>query len=448
MNDPIDPNNPVPSTPVSLTSTPAIITTTNTQALPQITTQAITTSSNPTGALAAPPPAPAAAPAPASATPTSSNVVRNLNSSFASTVTAPTLARVQQLQLTRSSTPKRVYNQVATTTTTTSSSIQSVLQQTTMQQQLQQTAKKQRVEILTWSAPFAVVPDPADPNQTYKQLEIAMSHQNEEAKSRYKNLLLPSINSYPKLTCDVFIRWKKHFEAVCYTTTELYGLLEEGPLQNPIDKPEISDILFNGYNGTVLYFLAQSTYQYVEMYCNKINNHLWQAIMEAIKDDTEALTFASSVPHLDYSSLWSKLCSRWMETAEIRKSKILSQFNDIHKTPKETFKEYYHRLETVINNLNVEFNYIVPDDQIVLKVLHGVEGQLQTLFLYLKSTKMQIRDISKQLIISEEELLLTKSKTETAHSTSSHTRRCFICQSPDHVQNNCPNNISVSVNSK
>jgi hypothetical protein len=122
---------------------------------------------------------------------------------------------------------------------------------------------------LTGQLHFMVIPDPANPDPTYKQLETAMTHQNEESKMRYKNLILPSINSYPKLTCDTFVRWKNHFEAVCYTTTELYGLLEEGPLQNPIDKPEINDILFQGYNGTVLYFLAQSTYQFVDMYCTK-----------------------------------------------------------------------------------------------------------------------------------------------------------------------------------
>ena len=252
MNDPIDLNQ-VPTTPASLSSTPTVTTTTNTQ----VTSGAITTSSNATAAPVASTPAAAQAPAPAAA-PIISTPTLNLNSSFATTITAQTAARVQQLQLARSSTPKRNNDQIMTT-------IASIIQTTNTQQQLQQSSKKQRTEILTWSAPFVVIPDPADPNQSYKQLEIAMTHQNEESKMRYKNLLLPSISSYPKLTCDVFIRWKNHFEAVCYTTTELYGLLEAGPLQNPIDKPEINDILFNGYNGTVLYFLAQSTYQYVEM---------------------------------------------------------------------------------------------------------------------------------------------------------------------------------------
>jgi hypothetical protein len=315
-------------------------------------------------------------------TPATANVVRNLAFSFPTTSnTVQNQIRVQQIGLQRSSTPKRMLQQVTTTNAINTATATVNLSNTTNSTTVTRPNKKQKVETLTWAAPFQIMLDPQRPEETYRQLQEAMTYQNNEAKLRYKNLLLPNLSTYPKLSTDGFLKWKKHFESVCYTTVELSGLLEDGPLVNPTDKPNQQEILYQGQNGTTLFYLAQSTYQHVDLYCNKINHHLWQALLEAIKDDITALSFVTSVPALDYSALWSKLCNRWLETSEIRKSKVLHEFNNLQRKSKETFKEFYHRLEIYCNNLLVEFDYEVPEDQISLKVLYGVQRDSSSDFI-------------------------------------------------------------------
>jgi hypothetical protein len=204
--------------------------------------------------------------------------------------------------------------------------------------------------------------------------------------------------------------------------------------------------LLSGSNGVSLFYLAQSIYRTVDLYCNKINHHIWQALMESIKDDTISLTFVASVSQQNYSQLWKKLCSRWLDNLSIRKSKHLDQFNQLIRLPKESFKEYFHRLELVVNTLSIEFDYIVPEEQIILKVLQGVDTQLQSLYLQLRSANVPIFSLCYKLIDAEAELLLTKNRTLEGAFATSRVRLCYICKSPDHVKADCPNHTKVKLN--
>jgi hypothetical protein len=131
----------------------------------------------------------------------------------------------------------------------------------------------------------------------------------------------------------------------------MFNLLEDGPLVNPIDPPDRNDLLFQGANGINLFYLSESIFRSVDLFCRKINHHIWQALLAAIKDDTNALAYTTSVPLHDYSALWNKLCSRWLSTASIRKSKHLDEFNNLKRFHNEQFKVFYHRMETNINTL-------------------------------------------------------------------------------------------------
>jgi hypothetical protein len=286
-------------------------------------------------------------------------------------------------------------------------------------------------------------------DQTYQILEKALQNQEEEEKIRIKNLNLPSVTAYPKLTTgDNFIRWKRHFESVCYANVELLNLLEDGPLVNPIDPPEQENILYQGPNGISLFYKSESIYRSVDLYCRKINYHIWQALLDAIKDDVTAFGFAHSVHSHDYSALSLKLCSRWLATAETRKAKHLDELNKLQRNTNEQFKVFYHRLETIINILQIEFDYQVPEDQIILKVLHSVDDNLQSLFLHLRSSSIPIAEISQKLIIAEEQLSITKKPSYAAANSTTlqkRVRTCWICGSTEHLKKQCPNNVEVQI---
>ena len=353
-----------------------------------------------------------------SSTPDTSQVVRNLSTSFtANTSTlAQSAARVYQSSLPRSSTPKS-QNVMHTQQT---ASVTSLSAQQHHLHSYNTNPKTVRHETLSWAAPFQIQPNPDNEQETYHVLEKALQNQNKEGKTRIKNLSLPSISAYPKLTTgENFIKWKRHFESVCYSNVELLNLLEEGPLVNPIDPPNRDNILFQGSNGINLFYLSESIFRSVDLYCRKINYHIWQALLEAIKDDTTALAYTTSVTYHDYSALWSKLCSRWLATSAIRKAKHLEEFNKLQRYSNEHFKVFYHRMETTMNILQIEFNYEIPEDQIILKVLHAVDDHLQSLFLHLRTSNMDILEICQKLIIAEEQLLLTKKFTSESSKFTS-----------------------------
>ena len=105
-------------------------------------------------------------------------------------------------------------------------------------------------------------------------------------------------------------------------------------------------------------------------------------------------------------------------------------FSKKTETPLAMFTISYHPLETIINILQIEFDYQVPEDQIILKVLHSVDDNLQSLFLHLRSSSIPIAEISQKLIIAEEQLSLTKKSSYLAAKSTTLQRRvrtCWIC---------------------
>ena len=99
---------------------------------------------------------------------------------------------------------------------------------------------------------------------------------------------------------------------------------------------------------------------------------------------------------------WEILVNRYEPKNSVTKNKLMSEFHNIKQDPKDTCVEYLHKIESIKDELQINFNYKIYESILVNKVINDL------LMKDVDDAKFKIKLQEQNLDITELEKELSK----------------------------------------